>query len=55
MLEGRIVAHVEFHEPVEIAAGESVYIDSNMDQRQGLLPISAGGGSGSGSTAARPA
>jgi transcriptional regulator with XRE-family HTH domain len=30
VLEGRITVHTEFYEPVELAAGESIYIDSNM-------------------------
>lgn len=30
VLEGRIVVHTEFYDPVEVAAGEGVYIDSSM-------------------------
>ncbi|KAB8177831.1 helix-turn-helix domain-containing protein [Lysobacter maris] len=30
VIEGRIVAHTEFYDPVTLEAGESIYIDSNM-------------------------
>lgn len=30
VLEGRIIAYTEFYDPVELAAGESIYIDSTM-------------------------
>ena len=30
VLEGRIVLHTEFYDPVVLEAGESIYIDSNM-------------------------
>lgn len=30
VLEGRIEVHTEFYDPVELAAGQGVYIDSNM-------------------------
>jgi transcriptional regulator with XRE-family HTH domain len=30
VVEGTIVAHTEFYDPVELAAGESIYIDSTM-------------------------
>ena len=30
VLEGRIVVHTEFYDPVTLAAGEGIYIDSNM-------------------------
>lgn len=30
VLEGRIVLHTEFYDPIVLEAGESVYIDSNM-------------------------
>jgi transcriptional regulator with XRE-family HTH domain len=30
VLEGRIVAHTEFYDPVVLEAGESIYIDSTM-------------------------
>ena len=30
VLEGRIKVHTEFYDPVELNAGESIYIDSNM-------------------------
>lgn len=30
VLEGRIQVHTEFYDPVVLAAGESIYIDSNM-------------------------
>jgi len=30
VLEGRIEVHTEFYDPVELSAGESIYIDSNM-------------------------
>ena len=30
VLEGRVVLHTEFYDPVTLEAGESVYIDSNM-------------------------
>ena len=30
VLEGRVVVHTEFYDPIVLEAGESVYIDSNM-------------------------
>jgi transcriptional regulator with XRE-family HTH domain len=30
VLEGRVEVHTEFYDPVELSAGESIYIDSNM-------------------------
>lgn len=30
ILEGAITVHTEFYDPVELGAGESIYIDSNM-------------------------
>src|SRR5690606_23317734 len=30
VLEGRVEVHTEFYDPVELAAGQGVYIDSNM-------------------------
>lgn len=30
VLEGRVEVHTEFYDPIVLAAGESVYIDSNM-------------------------
>jgi transcriptional regulator with XRE-family HTH domain len=30
VVSGRIVVHTEFYDPVTLAAGESIYIDSNM-------------------------
>jgi len=30
VLEGRIVVHTEFYDPIVLAVGQSVYIDSNM-------------------------
>lgn len=30
VLEGRITAHTEYYEPVDLDIGESIYIDSNM-------------------------
>ncbi len=30
VLEGRVVVHTEFYDPVELSVGESIYIDSNM-------------------------
>lgn len=30
VLEGRVKIHTEFYDPIELAAGESIYIDSNM-------------------------
>jgi transcriptional regulator with XRE-family HTH domain len=30
VLEGRIVVHSEFYDPVELVAGESIYLDSSM-------------------------
>jgi transcriptional regulator with XRE-family HTH domain len=30
VLEGRIVVHTEFYDPVTLAEGEGIYIDSNM-------------------------
>jgi len=30
VIEGRIVAHTEFYDPVELGVGESIYIDSTM-------------------------
>jgi transcriptional regulator with XRE-family HTH domain len=38
VLEGRIIAHTEFYDPVEIAMGESIYIDSNMGHAYVLAP-----------------
>jgi len=30
VLEGRIILHTEFYDPIVLEVGESVYIDSNM-------------------------
>jgi transcriptional regulator with XRE-family HTH domain len=30
VIEGRILVHTEFYDPIELAAGQGVYIDSNM-------------------------
>ena len=30
MLEGTIVVHTEFYDPVTLKSGEAIYIDSNM-------------------------
>ena len=30
IVEGAIVAHTEFYDPIELRAGESIYIDSSM-------------------------
>jgi transcriptional regulator with XRE-family HTH domain len=38
VLEGRIVVHTEFYAPVEIAVGESLYIDSSMGHAYVLAP-----------------
>lgn len=38
VIEGRIVAHTEFYDPVELGVGESIYIDSSMGHAYVVAP-----------------